>query len=132
MPSEDGPPWLPHQHPERPFDTWTWLDDCPACLLALQAEAAVRPRRVLCLKTHMDRILVTAEYLSEVLTAGGVSEDLCYDPDDWVREVFVPARGGRLPPSARWWSLTLWEEQQSAGIFDPPPLRGVVRRSDAP
>lgn len=55
-------PWLAHEHPERPFDTWTWLDDCPGCLVALKAEAAARPRRVLCLKTHADRILVTAEY----------------------------------------------------------------------
>jgi hypothetical protein len=130
--AEHQRPWLAHEHPERPFDTWTWLDDCPACLLALRAEAAALPRRVLCLKTHMDRILVTAEYLCETLVAGHPTEHLCYMPDDWVREVFVPARGGRLPPPARWWSLTLWEEQQRAGISRPPPMRAVVRQSEEP
>jgi len=52
--------------------------------------------------------------------------------DDWVREVFIPARGGRLPLPARWWSLTLWEQQQRAGIADPPPLRTVVREDSVP
>ena len=128
--ADDERPWLAHEYPERPFDTWTWLDDCPSCLVALKAEAAARPRRVLCLKTHFDRVLVTAEYLAETLSAGRTTEDLCYWPDDWVREVFVPARGGTLPAPARWWSLTLWEEQQRAGVTDPPALRAVVHRSD--
>jgi hypothetical protein len=131
MPGE-GPPWLAHEHPERRFDTWTWLCDCRGCLVALGAEAAARPRRILCIKTNGDRILVTAEYLYETLSAGGTTEDLCYMRDDWVREVFIPARGGRLPPPARWWSLTLWEHQQRAGIADPPPLRTVVREDSVP
>jgi hypothetical protein len=85
---------------------------------------------MLCLKTHMGRILVTGEYLCETLTAARPTEDLCYMPDDWAREVFVPARGGRLPPPARWWSLTRWEEQQRAGLTKPPPMSAVVRRRD--
>lgn len=102
-------PWLPHDFPERPFDLGTWLDDCRACVLALRAQAASRPRLVLCLKTDADRILVTAEYAAEVLSAGQPLEDLCYVSGDRIREVFVPV-AGRLPPPDRWWSLTASEE----------------------
>ena len=107
-------PWLPHDFPERPFDKGAWLDDCRACVLTLRAEAATRPRLVLCLKTDADRILVTAEYAAEVLSAGQPLEDLCYVSGDRIREVFVPA-AGRLRPPDRWWSLTAAEEA-AAGL----------------
>jgi len=104
-------PWLPHDYPERRFDIGTWLDDCCACVLALRAEAAMRPRLLLCLKTEADRILVTAEYAAEVLAAGRPLEELCYVTGDRIREVFVPVTG-RLRPQDRWWSLTATEERR--------------------
>jgi hypothetical protein len=51
-------------------------------------------------------------------------------PPRLARE-FIPARGGKLPPPARWWSLTLWAQQRRAGITDPPPLRTAVREDSA-
>lgn len=54
--------WLPHDDPERPFNQSTWLDECRSCVLALRAEAAMRPRLVLLSKTGADRMLVTADY----------------------------------------------------------------------
>ena len=107
-------PWVAHEDVNRPFDRWTWLDDCATCLVALKREAAERPRLVLCLKTSFDRVCVTAEYLAEVLQAGHDAEYLCYDPEDWVREIFVTG-GGALWPPARWRSLTLDEENLRAG-----------------
>lgn len=107
-------PWVAHEDVNRPFDRWTWLDDCASCLVALKREAAEHPRRVLCLKTHCDRVCVTAEYMAEVLEAGHDLEELCYVRDDWVREVFVVADNALWPP-ARWWSLTLAEEEQRLG-----------------
>lgn len=114
-------PWLPHDCPERPFDIGTWIDDCHACVLALRAEAATRPRLVLCLKTEADRILVTAEYAAEVLAAGRPLEDLCYVKGDRIREVFVPVTG-RLRPTDRWWSLTATEEAKATLGCDGLPL----------
>lgn len=107
-------PWLAHEDVDRPFDRWTWLDDCAVCLVALKREAAERPRLVLCLKTACDRVCVTAEYLAEVLQSGLEVEALFYVDDDWVRGVFVVADNALWPP-ARWWSLTLAEEEQRAG-----------------
>lgn len=127
-------PWLAHEDLDRPFDRWTWLDDCASCLVALRREAAERPRRVLCLKTACDRVCVTAEYLAEVLEAGHRAEDLCYVRDDWVREIFVVSDGALWPP-ARWWSLTLHEENQRAGRRGRPRtrrLRSSITRADAP
>lgn len=106
-------PWLAHDDVSRPFDRWTWLDDCPSCVVALKREAVERPRLVLCLKTERDRLCVTAEYLSEVLEAGRPVEDLCYIEDDWVREVFVVGDDALWPP-ARWRSLVLEEEERGS------------------
>jgi hypothetical protein len=117
-------PWLPHDFPERPLDHGAWLDDCRACLLTLRAQAATRPRLLLCLKTDADRILVTAEYAAEVLAAGRPLEDLCYVSGDRIREVFVPATG-RLRPMDRLWSLTAAEDT-TAGL----PVR--ARRGHPP
>ena len=117
-------PWLPHDWPERPFDQLTWIDDCRACVLALRAEAATRPRLVLCLKTNSDRILVTAEYAAEVLAAGRPLEDLCYVGNDWVREFFVPVSGD-LPPGVRWWSLAASED---ATALKPRRRKAATRR----
>lgn len=103
-------PWTPHEHPERPFDEWTWLCDCRSCMVALVAEAAHRPRLVLCLKSSCDRVLVTAEYLAATMAGGGSAEDLLHVDGDWVREVFVPV-DGRLAPPHRWWSFRLAEAE---------------------
>ena len=120
---DDGPPWLPCEFPERPWTGWTWLCDCEACHAALRAEAAVRPRRFLVLKTGMDRIAVTAEYLSEHLDTGAPAEDLCYARDDYVREIYVAPRFWMLPPE-RWRSTLAMEDDAIAG-------RGRVRRRKA-
>lgn len=123
-------PWVAHEDVERPFDRWTWLDDCATCLVALKREAAEHPRRVLCLKTHCDRVCVTAEYLTEVLEAGHDLEELCYVRDDWVREVFVVADNALWPP-ARWWSLALQEENLRAASRGRPRARRCDRRTRA-
>ncbi len=107
-------PWVAHEDVARPFDRFTWLDDCGSCLVALKREAAERPRLLLCLKTACDRVCVTAEYLAEILESGHELEELCYVRDDWVREVFVVADDALWPP-ARWWSLTLAEEERRMG-----------------
>lgn len=120
-------PWVAHDDVERPFDRWTWLDDCASCLVALKREAAQRPRLVLCLKTSFDRVYVTAEYLAEVLQAGHDAEYLCYDPEDWVREIFVTG-GGALWPPARWRSLTLDEENLRVGKGGRARTRRLRRR----
>jgi hypothetical protein len=107
-------PWVAHNAPERPFDRCTWLCDCPTCLVALKREVTVRPRGVLCLKTRYDRIYVTAEYLCEVLSAGGDIEELCAVPNDVVREVFVTDDNALWPP-ARWRSAALDQRDERAG-----------------
>lgn len=112
-------PWLAHEGVDRPFDRGTWLDDCADCRVALKREVAERPRLVLCLKTECDRVCVTAEYLAEILQSGLEVEALCYVDDDRVREVFVVADDALWPP-ARWWSLTLAEEEQRAGRKSRP------------
>lgn len=102
-------PWIAHDAPDRPFDAWTWLDECAVCARALEREAKLRPRLVFCLKTSADRIHVTADYLHEVVSSGQDLESLCYVPDDWVREVFVV--GDSLPARVRWQSLS-WQEER--------------------
>lgn len=126
-------PWLPLDCPERPFDHGTWIDDCSGCVLALRAEAATRPRLVLCLNTDADRILVTAEYAAEVLTSGRPLEELCYLMGDRISEVFVPV-AGRLPPPDRLWSLTAAEEEAAVRVpggrlpqaHDGPPDAAII------
>ena len=104
-------PWVAHEHPDRKFDAWMWLDDCDVCLEALKREAEERPRLVFCLKTSADRVWVTAELLYETMSRGEAVESLCYVEGDWVREVYVVR--GSLPPSVTWRSLTLMEEAQA-------------------
>lgn len=100
--------WIAHEAPERAFGYGMWLDDCPVCVEALEREAAERPRLLFCLKTNCDRVVVTADLLSETMSRGEAAESLCYVEDDWVREVFVV--DGELPRSVRWWSQTAVEE----------------------
>jgi hypothetical protein len=104
-------PWIAHDHPDRNFDAWMWLDDCEVCLEALRREAEQRPRLIFCLKTSADRVWVTAELLYETISRGDELETLCYVEDDWVREVLVVA--GDLPSSVTWRSLTLIEETRA-------------------
>jgi hypothetical protein len=106
--------WPAHEHPDRPFDEWTWLDNCPRCRGALAREARTRPRLVLCIQTTTDRIYVTAEYLSDVLDAGGDVTALCWSPDDAVRGVFV-VPDDRLWPPARWRSLRCEAHERAEG-----------------
>lgn len=107
-------PWIAHEEPERPFDVGTWLCDCGSCRLALAAEARRHPTGLLCLKTGFDRIVLTAEYLHQVLDAGQPLESLLYVPDDYVREVFVPVNAW-LPGGVRWRSITCMDDEKRAG-----------------
>lgn len=115
-------PWIAHEDIDRPFDGWTWIDDCPTCMLALKREAAQRPRLVLCLKTCGDRVYVTADLLNEVVSAEETFESLCYLADDWVREVFV-VDDAALSSTMCWRSLTRDEE-----LSGPPPEGRVPDR----
>ena len=67
-------PWIAHEAPDRPFDTWMWLDDCAVCLDALKREAVDRPGLLFCLKTSADRVWVTAELLCETRERGKSSK----------------------------------------------------------
>lgn len=110
-------PWLPHEHPERPFDEGTWICDCGACRLALRAEATYSPHTPLCIKTSFDRVIVSAEYLAETLAADRPIESLLYVAEDRVREIFVPVGSWRWKATTtRWWSLMLHEDEDIAGI----------------
>jgi hypothetical protein len=110
-------PWLPHEQPERPFDEGTWICGCPACDLALQAEAVYSPFTPMCIKTGFDRVIVSAEYLAETIAADQSVESLLYVRDDWVREIFVPIGSWRWKAAAtRWWSLMLHEDEDIAGL----------------
>lgn len=113
-PDEWIEPWTAHEQPEREFDIGTWLCDCEACQFALTAHAERHPHSLLCLKTGADRIVVTAEYLDEVLRAGLPIESLLYAPDDYVREVFVPVNYW-LRRGVRWRSLRCMDDEKLAG-----------------
>ena len=104
-------PWMAGDHPGRPFDAGTWLDDCSACVRALELEAAERPGTVLCIRTNCDRVLVTVEHLVQTLAAGRSVASLCFVPGDWVRDIFVPVDGW-LPYGERWWSMTKFEQER--------------------
>lgn len=114
---ETGHPWMPHDHPERPFDEATWLCECRACTLAVHGEARHSPFTPLCIKTGYDRVIVSAEYLAETLAAGEPLTSLLYVTDDWVREVFVPIGSWRWKAArTRWWSLMRHEDDDIAGV----------------
>lgn len=94
------------------------LCECQACVVALRAEVAVRPRTAFVLKTNFDRIVVTAERLLHAIEVDGSIDTLLFMQTDWVREVFVCS--GSLP---------LTEDYQSTCEregWDPDPT--VVRR----
>ena len=97
--------WVAHEEPERPLAYGAWLCDCEACRIALQVAAVHGPRLPIVLKTDSDRIVVTAEYASEVWAAMGGLSPLCYVQRDYLREVFVGSWWPAMP-SERWWSLT--------------------------
>ena len=97
--------WVAHEEPERPLAYGAWLCDCKACRIALEVAAVHEPRLPIVLKTGSDRIVVTADYASEVWSAFGGLEPLCYVQRDYIREVFVASWWPAMP-SERWWSLT--------------------------
>lgn len=115
--AEGVEPWMPHDHPERPFDEATWLCECRACTLAVCAEANHSPYTPLCIKSGFDRVIVSAEYFAETLVAGRSITSLLYVTDDWVREVFVPVGSWRWKAAqTRWWSLMRHEDDDIAGV----------------
>jgi hypothetical protein len=66
-----------------------WLCDCERCLLALRAEAAVRPQTTLVVKTMRDRFPVTAEQLLTAMESSDGVAKLLRWTGDRVREIFV-------------------------------------------
>jgi hypothetical protein len=106
--------WLAHEHPDRSFDEWTWLDDCSRCRLALAREAVDRPRLVICVQTTTDRIYVTAEYLHDVVARGGNPTSLSWGDGGRLRGMFV-VPDDRLWPPARWRSLSWEADERRAG-----------------
>src|SRR5438105_606387 len=109
-PVDDEPLWwFGHDDVDRLFDDATMLCPCLDCTEALRREAVRRPRRPMGLKTGGDRIVVTAEYLVEVLAVDDSLEPLFYLPDDYLREIYVVDLCWPLRRRARWSSLSCEE-----------------------
>lgn len=103
--------WVVHEHPDRPLDRKALLCGCRRCRTTLQRTAVESPHFVLGVKTYCDRLLVTAEYLVDVMTRDRSLSELFYVADDGLREIYIPVAGGWLPPGQRWWSMTCDEDR---------------------
>jgi hypothetical protein len=126
-PVDDEPLWwFGHDDVDRVFDDATMLCPCLDCTEALRREAARRPRRPIGLKTGGDRIVVTAEYLVEVMGVDDTLEPLFYLPDDYLRDIFVVVARWRFRRRARWWSLACEEDEEAEGRR--PAARRVAKR----
>ena len=96
--------WIAHDDPTRPFAFGMWLCDCGICLDALRIEAAARPHTAMVLRTSRDLLVIAAVRLLDAIEHGGVDQ-LCRDPNDRIREMFVGSRllqrlvrAQRVPP----------------------------------
>jgi hypothetical protein len=126
-PAPDEPPlWFAHDHVDRLFDDGTILCPCLDCTEALRREAVRRPRRPMGLKTGGDRIVVTAEYLVEVMEVDDTLDPLFYLPDDYLRDIFVVDGWWPFRRRARWWSLACEEDEEAEGRR--PVARRVAKR----
>ena len=99
--------WVAHDDPNRPFAFGMWLCDCAGCHRALRDQVARHQRTAMVLKTSRDHLVVTAARLLDASEQGGIDQ-LCRDPNDHVREIFVGApilqrllHAQQEPPSAR-------------------------------
>jgi len=109
--------WCPHDDPDvdRPLDATTILCPCVACTAAIRRHAEREPRFIMGIKTNADRILVTIEYLAEVMDQDRDLAPLMYVEEDWVRDIFIPHPEPFLLSPQRWWSLTCWEDEKAEG-----------------
>jgi hypothetical protein len=123
-------PWTLHEQPDRPIDAnvCVCLEPCDGCVAALCAQAALRPRTPICLKTASDRILVDLALFCEAMTGDGI-DTLLYVAGDRVVEWFVPADLRPRPHDLRWWSLTCHEDDEVLGR--PHQRRRRPRRESA-
>ncbi|HEX6237564.1 MAG TPA: hypothetical protein VFZ68_10250 [Acidimicrobiales bacterium] len=110
--------WDVHDHPARPLDPGAMLCACRGCDAALRRQAEATPRLVLALATDHDRILVTAEYLVEVMAVDPSLSPLLYVHGDRVNGLYVPAVSTLSPPR-RWRSARCDADERAAGRRHP-------------
>jgi hypothetical protein len=123
--------WVAHDHPERPFDGGVFVCDCDGCRIAAETAAKFNPRFTFVIRSNLDRIGVTADHLIEVWQRDGCIEALLYLKDDWIRD--VGASTCELPSNARWWSLTLEEQEgRQQGLRPSAPGTAAARCPDDP
>jgi hypothetical protein len=114
LPEPEWEPWEVHEHPGRLLDPGAILCACVACEAAIMAQARSTPHMALGLATASDRIVVTAEYLAEVMAVDRTLKPLFYVADDYVRRLYVVVDGW-LWPSRRWWSAACNDDEAAAG-----------------
>jgi hypothetical protein len=135
MPDQFTEPWEVHEHSGRPLDEGAIICACVACEAAIYAQAERTPRMPLGLATAADRLVVTAEYLAEVMAADRTLAPLLYVPHDYVRRLFVPIECWWFSRPRRWWSLTCHEDEEApvrGQPAAPPPFgRGLGARPAA-
>jgi hypothetical protein len=119
LPEPFTPPWSLHDEPDRPLDEHAQLCSCMTCEEALLAQAVTTPRLPLALRTEADRVVVTLEYLVEVMQVDRTLEPLMYVVGDRVRSLYVPVEWWRVPSWRRWWSLSCHEDETAAGRRHP-------------
>jgi len=90
MPGQFTKPWEVHEHAGRPLDEGAVLCSCVTCEAVIHAQAKRTPCMPMGLATGADRLVVTAEYLAEVMAADRTLAPLLYVSDDYVRHLFVP------------------------------------------
>lgn len=130
MPDVDPitPLWGLHDDPDRPLDRHALICSCTTCEAALHAQAVVRPRTMIGLKTEADRLVVTLEYLSEVMRVDRTLAPLLYVADDHLREIFVPVDWS-MEPRRRWWSMVCRKDEADSGR--PHVRHRVAKRQSA-
>ncbi len=130
MPDRLTEPWEVHEHPGCSLDEGAILCACVTCEAAIYAQAERTPRMPMGLATGSDRLVVTAEYLAEVMAVDRTVAPLLYVSDDYVRRLFVPVDSWWFFRSRRWWSLTCHEDEEAAGRRHPRH-RIAKRQSEA-
>jgi hypothetical protein len=130
MPGRFTKPWEVHEHAGRPLDEGAVLCSCVTCEAVIHAQAKRTPRMPMGLATGADRLVVTAEYLAEVMAADRTLAPLLYVSDDYVLHLFVPVDAWWFSPPRRWWSLTCHEDEEAAGRRHPRH-RVAKRQSEA-
>jgi len=94
------------------------------------AQAERTPGTGIALATGCDRIVVTAEYLAEVMAVDHTLTPLLYVRDDYVRRLYLPVDGWWFFPPERWWSQACRDDEEAAGRRHPRH-RVAKRQSDA-